>query len=429
MAVEKNNKGFLKKILIWENALLVDILAIVFFLSLNLVYLFPFLGQADGGNFFSAPLVPKLASFLAVLSGLPVGQAMTLCLLVFIIFGPVSLYLLVAKLSGRRLAAFAAGLIYSLPLEILAVGRVKMAFLVGDGGHIAALTLVPVVIFFLLGFLKEGKFGSLVVGSLVLGIIALMSPFAFLSAGMVSTVAAFSEFLQGKGRLKFLRFLFFLAFSAGFIAFWYNPAFVVSFWNSAQGQAIKKSFFNLVPISFVVVPIMGAFGFLLFEKRAHLQALFIALGLVVLFSLISFADYIGQLFPSHPHRYLSELGFSFSFLAGVGLVYFSDYIRFNGRFFKIRLTPLGRKMANKVLWFGFFSTGLLAIFISLRSFWQLPESQVLGAWNEGITAGGWEIRRQAGGILAVLGNLITYLTIFLGGFLWLKIKKNEKSTG
>ena len=406
---------------------MIDLLVVLFLFFLNFIYLFPFFGEANKSNVFSAPLVPLLSYFLTLLTGMEIGKAITVSLLIFILLAPIFFYFFSAKISQRRSVGFLSALIYSLPTELLAKGRMTMALLVGDGGHITALAIVPLSGLFLLNFLRLGNFRSLVLASLVTGLIALSSPFGLLIGLMILLVIAFSEFLQGEMRLKSLRFIFFIGLTVGFVAFWYNPGFVALFLKSQQGLVLKKTFFNLIPLSFVVIPVAAAFGFLLFEKKAELQCLFIALGLVALFSLISFADYIGRFFPSHPYRYLVTLGFSLSFLLGIILVSFSDFLRFRGQFRKIRLSPLGRNLAKKFFWLANLGIIGLKVVFSLNSLWQLPKGQVLGVWSEGITTGQtWEIKRQTGGASAAAGYLVTILTFFLVIFSWLKIKRQKE---
>jgi hypothetical protein len=423
----KASKDFRFQPFKWKNDFLIDFISSVFLICLNLVSFYPFLGQPDKANIFSAPLLPVFSHLINHLTGFGLAQSVTLSLLIFAVLGPVSLYYFTAKLMGRRLSGLTAALIYSLPAEWLSKGRLRMIFLTGDGGHITALTFIPIIALLLLVFLKRGRFRYLVSGSLGMGLVALTSPFGLLICLIVLTVTAFSEFLQGQGRLKILRFLFFIGLAIGLVAFWYNPVFVMTFLKSQQGLIIKKTFFNLVPISFVVVPILGAFGFLLFEKKARLQPLFIALGLVILFSLISFASQVGQLFPSHPRRYLPELGFSIAFLLGVLATAFSDYLKFKGRFCKVKLTPLGRSLAQKAFWLS--SAGLIGAItaFSLDSVWELVKAPVLGAWTEEIETGGaWVIRKSVDGSAGRIGYWISFLTIFLTAFLWLRVSRQVK---
>jgi len=420
-------KKIFEDLLDWRRGLLVDLCWIFFLICFNSVSLFAFWGEPDKSNSFSAPLIPVVSQAISWLTDLPLAKSITISLSIFIIFGPVSLYFLANKLGERRLAGFLASLIFSLPDKWMVKGRVNMAFLVGDGGHIAALSLVSIVAFFLLDFLRSGNFTCLSLASFFMGLVALASPFGLLIGIMIVTVVAFSEFMQGSGRIKILRFLVFLGLAVGFVAFWYNPGFVVVFLQSNQGMAIRKTLLNLVPISFVIVPILASFGYLLFERKSQLQPLYVALGLFILFSLVSFADHVGRLFPSHPRRYLPALGFSLSFLLGILAVAISDYLKFTGQFHKVKLNPLGRSLAQKAFWLSTLGiAGVITIF-SWPSVWRLPESQVLGLWQEGIVTGEfWEIKSHTGSLSSLIGYVITGLTVFLVSLFWLKIRSGQK---
>lgn len=419
-------KNSILKLFEWKNGLVVDLAAMTFFLVLNFGYLIPFLKEADQINTFSAPLVLWLAWLVGWLGRLEEARAVTFSLAFFLALGPSLFYLFAKALTGRRLAGFAAALFYSLPLDWLARGRAQLAFLIGDGGHVAALSLVPVAVLLLFKFLKEGKFKNLVYASLMMGLVALCSPFGMLTGLMILTVAAFSEFLQGDGRLKILRFGFFVAFTVGFVAFWYNPGFVSSFLGSSQGEVIVKTFSNLIPLTFVVVPVAGAFGFLLFERRAHLQPLFVALGLMLLFSLVSFASRVGRLFPSHPRRYVPEMGMALSFLVGVLAMTFSDYLRFKGKFYKVKLTPLGRSMARRAFWLTSMGVMGAVIIFSFGSVGELSLAQVLGVESGLMDSDIWEIRARTGGLAEGVGYGITFLTTWLAIFLGLRFREKEE---
>jgi hypothetical protein len=424
-AVKK--KKFFQKVLSFRNGLLIDIFSVIFFGAISLLYLGSFLGDADRSNDFSAPLLPFLSKLVSLLTGLEELKALTFWLVFFLSLGPIFLYFFTSKLTGRRSTGFFSSLVYCLPGSWFASGRASMAFLIGDGGHLAALSLVPLVAMFLLDFLRKGVFKNLVFSSLGMVLVGLLSPFGFLTGGVIVTAVTFSEMLQGEGRLKTLRFIFFLAVGAGLVAFWYNPVFVLSLFGGAKGAVVRRTLWNLIPISFVVVPVLAAFGFLLFEKRAHLQPLFIALGLVVLFSLLAFADYVGDLFPGHPRRYLPEFGFSLAFLAGILVSAFSDYLRFKGKFYKVKLSPLGRSLARKAFWVSSLGAMGVAIIVSLGSVWELPETQVLGLWDDGGKGAIWALRSQTGRASGIFGYLVTFLTGSLLFLVWQKIKKQGRA--
>src|SRR4030066_358888 len=123
------------------------------------------------------------------------------------------------------------------------------------------------VFLLVLRFLRHGNFWSGVFSSVGMAIVALTSPIGFLTLAVFMGVITFSEMLLGRGRLKLLRFLVVLILAVGFSAFWYNPKFVIVTIQSTQGQLIRKTLSNLIPISFFTLPILGITGFLLFENR------------------------------------------------------------------------------------------------------------------------------------------------------------------
>lgn len=407
-----------------------DRLILVAIFILNLIYVWPFIWLDDKSNIFSAPIIPLLARVVDWLTPLSLSQGVSVVLAFFFALAPVLVYFFAWKTTGRRLVGLGTVLFYSLPANWLARGRIKMAFLVGDGGHVASLSLMPVASLWLLRFLREGGFKNLILTSLVMAAVALMSPFGLMTGLMVLGVITFSELLQGHGQLKIIRFIFSLIFTVGLVGFWYNPGFIGLFLKTPMGETVGRTFWNLIPLAFVVLPVLAAFGFLLFEKRAQLQPLFIALGLSVLFGMIAFADYMSHFFPSHPRRYLPELGLAISFLIGILAVSFSDYLQFEGRFRQWRLTVLGRQWAKRVFWllFGLIFTASFLLF--LPGIWELPEAQVLGVLSGGlVTSSFWDIREETSLPDRGVGVVMTVGTLAITGLIWRRFYKRSWQTG
>ena len=75
-----------------------------------------FFGQEDQTNFFSAPLIPVLAEITSFL--MPYSYGLRFWLLVFFGFFPLVFYFWVREVTGRRLSAFIAALIATLPTGI-----------------------------------------------------------------------------------------------------------------------------------------------------------------------------------------------------------------------------------------------------------------------------------------------------------------------
>src|SRR4030042_1565361 len=239
-----------------------ELVGLVTLFLVNLWLLLPFFGQENKTNVFSAPLVPLLATLTERL--IPFNYGVRIWLLVFLIVFPLSFYYFVREVAERRLVALLASFFIIIPFNVFLQVRVNLGLLGEDGAHIASLTLIPLICLLLLRFLRHGNFWAGVFSSAGMAIVALTSPIGFLTLAVFMGVITFSEMLLGRGRLKLLRFLVVLILAVGFSAFWYNPKFVIVTIQSAQGQLIRKTLSNLIPISFFTLPIFGITGFLIY---------------------------------------------------------------------------------------------------------------------------------------------------------------------
>lgn len=316
---------------------------------------------------FSAPVVPLLAGVLGWL-GVDYAQGVRWVLLVFYIFGPVTLYFLVREVTKRRMSALSAAILYSLPIFR---SRFEAMTTLGDGAHIASLTLVPLAGFWLLRFLKSGSFWSSLATGLLVMLVALISPFGLFILVAVMVVITFSEMLLGNGRLRFMRFLWVFVVSTGLSAFWYNPQFASLTLSSPSGQAVIAGVKNLIPLSLFIIPVLGAIGFLIFDKRPQLQPLFIALGLTVVFGLISYAEGLARFAVSGQERYLPELVLSIAFLWGIVGTFVYDLIEYlpKSRWFPVPKPK--RELLRKALVYVF---ALVCLAIIVFSSFDEPQS-------------------------------------------------------
>lgn len=389
------------------------LIAVILVVNLALVWRF---ASVPFTFVFSAPVIPDMARFLG-LFGVEFDWAVRWLLLAFFILGPVSLYFLVREITGRRMSAMVAAILYSLPVF---ASRFEAIVVLGDGAHIAALTLVPLAAYWLLRFLKRGSFHYAIGSSLSVLLVALTSPFGLFVLIGVLTVVTFSEMLLGSGRLKFMRLVLVLVFSGGLSAFWYNPEFVRLSLTSASGRAVMAALKNLIPLSFFIFPVLGTFGFLIFDKRAHLQPLFVALGLTVVFGLISFAGGLAKFAVSSQSRYLPEVSMSLAVLWGVVGAFVYDMIRVlpQTRWFPV---PLARRdTLQRGLFVGFIVIVLLlTVFFPYRG----VEGRGRGSFVAGVTSSVaidiGEIRELTGGIDRAIGYVITLLTMgVMGGMFW-----------
>jgi len=381
-----------------------EILGLMILFLVNFLLLFHFFGHEDKYNAFSAPVIPVLATLIE--KWVPFASGVRIWLLVFFLFFPLSFYFLVRELSGRKLTAFIANFLAILPIGIFLRIRVDLGVLSEDGAHMAALTFIPLVCIFLLRFLKRGNFWAGFLSALGTVLVALTSPISFVVLGVFMGVITFSEMLLGRARLKFLRFLVVLILAVGFSAFWYHPKFIILTSQSFQGQLVKKALANLLPVSFFLIPLLGVFGFLLFENRPQLQPIFVAFFLTIGFGLFSLGA--GMTYPV-PSRFLPAFGISLAFLLGVLSAGLFDFLHRSPRLKRFRISSSTRKIIAWGLISLIFSLIGIIIVFSLRNFWELEQTQVLGLTTEQ-KVGIWEIREKTTLVENIFGYTITGLT-------------------
>ena len=388
----------------------------VLFLT-NFLLLNRFFGHEDTVNLFSAPVIPLLASFTEAF--IPFSYGVRLWLLVFFIFFPLTFYYFVKEISGRKLAGLISAFIVILPVGIFLPLRINLGLLSEDGAHIVSLAFVPIVCLLLLRFLRHGNFWAGILSALGTTLVALTSPLGFVILTIFLGIMTFSEMLLGQGRIKAIRFGVVLALTMGFSAFWYNPKFVILTLQSSQGQLVKGTLANLLPVSFFLLPLLGIFGFLLFENRPQLQPIFIAFFLTVCFGLFSLGAGIAHPAPS---RFLPAFGVSLAFLIGILAVMLFDFLRLSPKLKRFKLQAIYRR----VIAYSFIGLlfGLMGMIIGfqIRNIWELDRVQVLGLITEQ-RVGIWEIREQTSPLENIFGITITGLSIASAGLIQRKIKK------
>lgn len=382
-------------------------LLIILFLNVYSIYFF-FGTSTNTGTFFSGPIIPLMAKFLELFN-IPLSYAYQIVNIIFFAGFPFTLYILVKKATDRKIIAFMSVLIASLPFYPFAKVRVLSALNGIDSAHIASLTITCLSLLALFSFLKNGGAKNLLKCSLSAALIALISPFGFATFIMFAVILTFSEMLLGSGRLKIFRFISMLFFTGTLVAFWYNPSFTFWILMGDLGEEVRRTFSKLIPLSFFAIPAIAVFGYLLFDRKPTLQPVFLASFFTIAFLLISFAG--GGIFPSHPSRYISELGISLSFFISVVLLKAYESLPF----FKTY-----RPLAKIILITIFISLGLGIIFGQNN---LAPKEEVLGIWT-GVEKGTiWMEKERFNGISSIIGYLISTASLFFLTFLYTKETK------
>lgn len=411
--VELARKQFGEQVAWWNNAI-VEMLTVAFLFALTVFTVLPFFQHTLADIPFSGPVIPFLVKILEFFS-LNENEATLSVLLVFYIFFPFSYYLFVRWITRRKLAAYIATLFISLPLFPFARTRIIDGLLGNDASHVASLTLVPLALYGILSFVRQGRMANLVIASVASAFVALTSPFSFFAFAFFAGVCTFSEILLGEGRLKIARLFTVIFFAASLCSFWYHPAFFYWMVVGPMGEDVRNVLGKLLPISFFTAPVLGVFGFLLFDRRENLQPLFLATFSTVVFALIVVAG--GGFVPSHPVRYAAELGLSTALLMGVVGLHFLDALRL-GKLPKIHGSPV---LANVMIVL-IVLTSLVSVILGQRELIN-EQQKVLGIWTDVSKGQIWKARDNFDGFSTLAGYAITATAI--GALVYLE-KNNKK---
>lgn len=392
----------------WSNTLF-ESLAILIAVSLNIYSVLPFLSSEAPPTSFSGPVIPLLAKILEFFGLSLSGGIQIVYVLLFLLF-PVSFYVFIRKVTGRKIIALLATLFVSLPIAPFAKTRILDTFVLSDGHHISSLAFVPIALYGLLLFVRYGGAKNLVIASVGAFFVALISPFGFLTYAIFAGVTTFSEILLGAGRQKVVRLLVVFIFTYGLSSFWYNPGF--SFWmiTGPMGEEVRKTVGRLIPISFFALPPLATLGYLLFDRKPNLTPVFLAIFYLAIFAIIVWAR--GGLFPSLPNRYLPEFGIALSFVLALAVVRASSLL--------FRIDPYAPTVAT-------LAASLVLIFIILagKNLEFGDSSNVLGLWTEVQRGELWVAKDKFRGGHSIFGYLVTLATISSLIYLTLKVDKNE----
>lgn len=408
----------------WWTAGPLEALAILFLVLLNFYLTLPFFGTAAPTTQFSGPVIPLIARALEFIFKVPLPLGFQIIYLTFFILLPLTSYLFIRKVAERKSIAFLSVMFASLPIYPFALARLNSVVATSDGPHIASLTLIPIALLSLLNFTRHGELKNLLFASVASALVVLTSPFGFFMLLILGTITVFSEMLLGSGRLKLFRLLGIFLVTAGLSSFWYNPQFSLSLVFGPLGEEIRETVTKLIPISFFTLPVLGAFGYLLFDRKPNLQPLFLSFFYTVTFALIVWAG--GGFFPSNPSRYVAELGVSFSFLLAIGIVKFLDYVRFLQKTPITFINQLNKKaVANSGLFL--ISVVLIWVIVAGRSGITTPNVRVLGLWT-GVERGRIWVEREKSNVgSSVLGYAVTGVTMTSLTILGRKFGKTAES--
>jgi len=401
----------------WSDGPLEDaILLLILFLNFYLIL--PVIGTQAPAVSFSGPVVPFLTNTISYLTKTSFYFSLQIVNVVFFLAFPITFYFFIKKFTKRKLIAFFACILLSLPVYMLGIARITGIFFGQDGPHIISMTIMPLALYFLLNLLRGGGVRDLIFASVSAAVVALISPFGLITYLIFAGVMTFSELLLGSGRIKIRKFILVAVFTGALCSFWYNPSFFIWMITGPMGANIWSTITKILPISLFVFPVLGIFGYLLFDRKPNLQPLFMASFCTIAFFIVATAG--GNLMPSSPARYRVELGISASFLIGFLLVTLIDELKF--RVIKTKLQgKLGDYLAN--LLSPVIGTVLSLIAVSIRDIMIYNDNNVLGIWDNVQKGDIWVAKDNFMGYHAFIGYAITAMAV--GTLTYLAIKGNS----
>jgi len=405
----------------WANKV-VEVAGLVLLVGLNVYLIIPFWGNTGTSNPFSGPAIPFFAGAIRDLFTVSFPFALHLVSIFFFLLFPVADYFLIFLLTKRRLVALTSVLFATLPFLVFAKARIVAGFFGGDLPHVASLSILPLAIYWLISFLRHGGVKNLLVTAVVSAAIILTSPFGFISYCVFAVIVTFSEMLLGYGRLKFLRFGISFCAAIALTSFWYNPSFAWWMVWGPFGKEMRVVAEHLIPLSLFIVPVLGAFGFLLFDRKQHMQPMFLASFWTIVFVIIIFFGK-GTFNLSVPSRYLPELGIALSFFLAVAMVWFIDALKLS----QITTVPFLNRP-------GFSNPAITLVLVLLvtgillfRETVPPPMEEVAAFWHTGMEREKiWLARENFDGISHAIGYIVTAATITIFALLAYRTRKNKK---
>ncbi len=250
------------------------------------------------------PLVPFVEYLSSVFFGWSYSHAYRILTAFAYCAGLVTLYFFGRTLFKNSVSGIIAALVYALVPSIIAYRYAEVAndsFLThgidprrftilvrwGEGPHIVSLLFLPVAALLLVKFLRTGGKRSLILGAVFSGLVALtnsVGTWGFLILAFSLLIGEIVEQEKGAWKMLGVRMAVFGLLSFGFIAFWFNPLFISSFFREGSGTtAYWQSHF---PWGWIV-PLGGLSVYIFLAKK--LLRRFIGTTASILFFLIMYS--------------------------------------------------------------------------------------------------------------------------------------------
>lgn len=272
-----------------------------------------------------------------------------------------TLYTYVYYLTKRHLPAILSGILLLLPFMPFSSefpSRLILALTDFDGAHVLGTALLPLAILFFQKHLRSGEARERKIFAIIATILGLISFFTYLILNIYLIFILISEVLVDNAKIKMLRYLRSMFIMSVIFLVIYNIA-IYRMITSEPGRLAFMIITNFIPMSFFLVPILGTFAFLIFDRQANLQPLFIALSTAIFFGILHL---IGSSFLesalTRQERFAVEFSTGLSFLLGIIITAIFDGLR-QGKMIKRFMAIYRIRSRVAILFIGLVSLSLL----------------------------------------------------------------------
>jgi len=323
-------------------------------------------------RFFYPPLFHFFNAFIFKVTNfsLPVIYHFTTAF--FYSLGALNLYFFVRYLTKRNFPAVIAALLYTVFPSFsylipsvkavasnyyLAPWRLVVLLRYGEGPHISALSILPLVLLVFLCALRNPSFKSYLLASLSLAVIPLTNWPAAISLAVSIFVLLVSEMLRGESHLKLKRALLITITAYAFSAFWLSFSYIYTTFSIAGprgGGGFLKSYLSILPWLVISLPLLiGGLLAVFNQKKERFPWSFVVI-YGVIFSVIIFSGYSQSIkIIPESNRFTPEWNMGMVILVSLILNIFYQKLNFNNLF----LRKFSRTLFSLLVLFGiiFFS--------------------------------------------------------------------------
>ncbi len=365
---------------------------------------------------YNNPLIPHFVYLIKlVFSFLSIAYIVKILTALFYILIPVSIYFFVRYVSKKEFTAVLAAILFSAPPYLLIwIPEVRDVF--ANSGFVPwlvnlinvdpsalntlfSLFLFPLAAIYYLKTIRNFRLKYLLIAVTFITLISLSSSMAFQAFLILMIILTASELILGNPGLKLKRSIGVFLVMLGTVSIWFNFSFVSNLYLNTQSGAVFRDIISLLPLGFIILPILATLLFLFFDRKPKLQIFFISFAWTFIFSFTIIAwIYWDKSVSPFPLRYLPQLWMGMSilvaYLLSLGILGIKSIVTYRFTKERTNIALVGLIVIFLCLGVGlttwhFTKSNELLEPISLQEI-ENSDEYLVAKWLEGKMEGDWE---------------------------------------